>query len=105
MNATQIVLTGRFKDMLRIIEMHDRHKAYDLRNAATFHALHYAILLGYPCGVGFDEKEPDWPVVYIDLPNIGQISWHTPGYPGEWDGHTSEMKYERIWTFLKNSDG
>ena len=44
--------------------------------------------------------------VYIDLPN-GQASWHyhdreahlfayLPLYQGEWDGHTTEEKYERI---------
>jgi hypothetical protein len=44
--------------------------------------------------------------VYIDLPH-GQASWHfhddeahlfahLPPYKGEWDGHTTEEKYERI---------
>jgi hypothetical protein len=44
--------------------------------------------------------------VYIDLP-VGQASWHfhdseahlfahLPPYEGEWDGHTTEEKYERI---------
>ena len=44
--------------------------------------------------------------VYIDLPN-GQASWHyhdreahlfahLPLYQGEWDGHTTEEKYQRI---------
>lgn len=44
--------------------------------------------------------------VYIDLPT-GQASWHfqgdqakyfrdLPPYEGEWDGHTTEQKYERL---------
>ena len=44
--------------------------------------------------------------VYIDLPT-GQASWHfhdseahlfahLPPYDGEWDGHTTEEKYERL---------
>jgi hypothetical protein len=49
----------------------------------------------------------DWHgCVYIDLPT-GQVSWHyhdsqaplfadLPPYRGEWDGHTTELKYERL---------
>ena len=44
--------------------------------------------------------------VYIDLP-VGQASWHyhdreahlfahLPPYQGEWDGHATEEKYDRI---------
>jgi hypothetical protein len=44
--------------------------------------------------------------IYIDLPT-GQASWHfhdseahlfahLPPYDGEWDGHTTEEKYERM---------
>ena len=64
----------------------------------------------YPSGVkktaipGWDEA---WHgCVYIDLPT-GQASWHfhdseaylfayLPPYDGEWDGHSTEEKYERI---------
>lgn len=64
----------------------------------------------FPSGVkntaipGWDEA---WHgCVYIDLPT-GQASWHyhdseahlfahLPPYAGEWDGHTTEEKYERI---------
>lgn len=64
----------------------------------------------YPSGIkdtailGWDEA---WNgCVYIDLPN-GQASWHyhesqanmfahLPRYEGEWDGHTTEEKYNRI---------
>ena len=69
----------------------------------------------YPSGVkktaipGWDEA---WHgCVYIDLPT-GQASWHfhdseahlfahLPPYDGEWDGHTTEEKYERL--FLASS--
>jgi len=65
----------------------------------------------YPSGVkktaipGWDEA---WHgCVYIDLPT-GQASWHfhdseahlfahLPPYDGEWDGHTTEEKYERLF--------
>ena len=64
----------------------------------------------YPSGVkktaipGWDEA---WHgCVYIDLP-VGQASWHfhdseahlfahLPPYESEWDGHTTEEKYERL---------
>jgi len=64
----------------------------------------------FPSGVkrtaipGWDEA---WHgCVYIDLPT-GQASWHfhdsekhlfahLPPYDGEWDGHTTEEKYERL---------
>ena len=64
----------------------------------------------FPSGIketdipGWDEE---WHgCVYIDLPT-GQASWHyheseanmfahLPRYKGEWDGHTTEEKYNRI---------
>jgi hypothetical protein len=64
----------------------------------------------YPAGVkdtAIDGWDPEWNgCVYIDLPT-GQASWHfheiqrhlfahLPPYAGEWDGHTTEEKYERI---------
>ncbi len=53
---------------------------------------------------GWDEEWHN--CVYIDFPN-GQASWHyhdseaalfanLPPYHGEYDGHTTEEKYERI---------
>lgn len=86
--------------LLRVIRTYDRRGDYDRRNACTFQALSCAFALGYPCGVGFDEKEPEWPVVYIDLPEAGQVSWHTPGYKGTYDGHTTEEKYDRIYKYI-----
>ena len=64
----------------------------------------------YPSGLkrtdipGWD---PEWHgCVYIDLPT-GQASWHyhdrdahlfdgLPPYQGEWDGHSTEEKYDRV---------
>jgi len=82
-----------------------RDNAYTERNRLV--ALLASI---YPSGVkktaipGWDET---WHgCVYIDTPQ-GQASWHfhdseahlfahLPSYVGEWDGHTTEEKYERI---------
>jgi hypothetical protein len=55
--------------------------------------------------------EPEWHnCIYIDLPT-GQASWHVhesqmhefanlPDYTGQWDGHTSTEKYQRVLDFI-----
>lgn len=53
-----------------------------------------------------DPDEPDWPVLFIDLPT-GQVSWHinpadmdlfrhVPIGTAEWDGHDVIEKYRRL---------
>lgn len=62
----------------------------------------------YPsCGSYNDPENPDWLVVYVETPS-GQMSWHIHPddedlFPNlqrcatyEWDGHTTETKYERM---------
>lgn len=61
----------------------------------------------FPASVDRDPAEPEWFVVFIDLPT-GQVSWHIapadlplfdhlPRYTGRvWDGHTTPEKYERL---------
>jgi hypothetical protein len=76
-------------------------------------AARLALALGYTAGRRAHEPDPDpswdddWEtVVVIDLP-LGQVSWHfhdsewpliatLPLYPGSWDGHTTDTKYERL---------
>ena len=36
-----------------------------------------------------------WPVAVIVLPE-GQVAWHLQAIDCEYDGHTTEEKYERI---------
>ena len=71
----------------------------------------------YPSGVK-KTTIPDWDeawhgCVYIDIPT-GQASWHfhdseahlfthLPPYDGEWDGHTTEEKYERLFLAASHS--
>ncbi len=59
---------------------------------------------GYKVGQTVDSSEPDWPILMIDTPE-GQVSWHLkaddmpdgmPEYRGEWDGHSTAEKYERL---------
>jgi hypothetical protein len=64
----------------------------------------------YPSGVkrtAIEGWDPEWEnCVYIDTP-MGQLSWHyhdrdadlfanLEPYAGEWDGHTTEEKYDRL---------
>lgn len=79
---------------LLLIEIEDKN--YPARYQLVLIALALSAGIGYVCGIGFDEKEgTDWPVVFIELPKIGQVSWHMPAYPGEFDGHSTEEKYSR----------
>ena len=81
-------------DYLRDIEEWEKEKNYDDRNEDIYQALSVAARLRYPCGVRIDPTQPEWPVVYIELPD-GQISWHLPQHTREWDKHNTEEKYRR----------
>lgn len=61
----------------------------------------------YPSCVGVDEREPEWPVIYILLPSGDQVSWHVSSADMDlfahvkegqmqWDGHDTEEKYRRL---------
>lgn len=75
--------------------------AYRQRNNAAIAMVKMALQLGWPAGRGIDSKmdnDMDWRhVVYIDLPNGEQVSYHMapedvihleglPIYRGKWDG-------------------
>lgn len=80
-------------------------QAYFDRNQLALAFGRMALAVGWTAGLGVDPDEPDWPVLYVDSP-AGQVSWHLPAaevdtaawpkYPGWWDGHTVEIKRERL---------
>lgn len=83
--------------------MPSRNAVYEERNRLV--AL---ISKVFPSCIGIDEKEEEgWQhVIYVDLPT-GQCSWHIPDFQlehfshldiidVEYDGHTTEEKYQRI---------
>lgn len=85
---------------------------YRERNAVVQLAALLADRLGYAVGWK-DSEDPDWPLLFIELPSNGQLSWHLPKaelvdvfspYDGVWDGHTTEEKYQRIQDFLSGRD-
>lgn len=78
--------------------------AYAERNMVALGFATMACMLGWTVGQLVDPAEPDWPVLMIDTP-AGQVSWHfrtedmpeaIPPYPGEWDGHETTEKYQRL---------
>lgn len=82
--------------------------AYFDRNQAVQVLARLAKELGLEIGIGIDPDEPEWPVLFVDLPT-GQVSWHLsknevvgewPSYDGEWDGSDLEEKRQRLTGFL-----
>lgn len=73
---------------------------YNVRNDLIWHAIVFARIAGYEVGIRIDPLQPEWPVVFIELPN-GQISWHMPQHVHLWDNHTTEQKWERIEEFCR----
>jgi len=86
-------------------------EVYEDRNLLVQLVARLAGQLGIRTGIGVDEKEPEWPVIYVDLPT-GQVSWHVPrdellislGRYDSWDGHSTADKRVRIERFLSEND-
>lgn len=78
----------------------DEFKDYEARYPLVYKALSLALDCGFEAGVRLDSVQgTDWPVVYIQLPT-GQISWHQPEHPKQWDGHTPGEKHLRVWRWI-----
>lgn len=71
---------------------------YQTRYGLVWRAAGAAAKAGLSVGARLDPSEPDWPVIYIELPD-GQVSWHMPKHDREWDGHTTDTKYERCHAY------
>ena len=81
-----------------LLEIQKNDTNYDARYPLVVEAMSLASRAGFKVGVRIDKEDPDWPVYCITLPT-GQVSWHMPAYEEEFDGHTTEQKYERIDEF------
>lgn len=88
----------------------EKDGAYAERNMCVSLIANMAMKMGYPVGIGKTNIEgwnPEYNnIVYIDLPS-GQVSWHyhdnetqlfdhLPKYDAKWDGHDTQVKYERV---------
>lgn len=89
---------AQFVNILSLIESVDQD--YEKRYGLVLEAMHKAKAIGHEVGIRIDPDEPEWPVMYIELPT-GQVSWHMPQHDKEWDGHTTEQKYERIGAYRR----
>lgn len=78
--------------------LNEHNKNYDHRNGNVLRAAGYAVASGFPVGIRLDKDEPEWPVLYIELPT-GQVSFHLPQHIKEWDGHNTDEKWQRIFAF------
>lgn len=91
--------------------------AYKERDMVLALAIDALCAHGLHCWMGRHEEadaawENDWRnIVYVELPNGQQLSWHIhdsevawfPRLEREdtpWDGHTTEEKYERLLYFI-----
>ncbi len=91
---------GQLARILKEIEHNDRN--YDVRYGLVLRAVTIAHQLGYAAGLRVDSDNPTWPVAYIELPDVGQVSWHMLQHRRAWDGHTTEEKYQRVRAFYEN---
>lgn len=86
------------KEVLRKIEENDTN--YHYRYRLVLHALYLATVCGMQAGLRIDSRAEEGfrVVAAIELPT-GQVSWHMPEHPYEWDGHSTPEKYERCHDF------
>jgi hypothetical protein len=85
-------------------------EAYFDRNQAVQAFARLALAQDWSVGLLPNPAEPDWPILYVDIPGKGQVSWHLPraeiigdwpAYPALWDGTGLEVKRQRLATFLQ----
>lgn len=61
-----------------LLSIEENYENYDVRYDLVLSALLKARELKYKCGFRLDKNEPEWPVIVIELPEIGEVSWHMP---------------------------
>lgn len=97
-------LVEQLKEIARIDSQEPDVRDYALRNVFVLHAMSRAAELGFDTGIRIDPAEPEWPVVYIELPT-GQVSWHLPQHKHEFDGHATGEKYLRLHRYCDSIGG
>jgi len=88
-------LASYLRDIAAIDAQPEESRDYEQRYWLVIHSMSHAIAAGFEAGIRIDPEEPEWPVVYIELPT-GQVSWHMPQHKEAWDGHETGEKYLRI---------
>jgi len=93
-------LERKLSDVL--VEIITHYTDYDYRFKLVIKALSLSKDLDYSCGFRLDPQEPEWPVVVIVLPNIGEVSFHMPPSGIKYDGSGQKEQKQRIYTFRSN---
>lgn len=91
----------------------DCNAVYSERNLLV--QLLAVLLLDNPrhnAGIRFSLTDPDWPILFLDIDGV-QLSWHIaiadllavawPVYQSDYDGHSTNEKYERIKEMILNA--
>jgi hypothetical protein len=100
--------------MTEKLESDTLQEAYYDRNLAVMVLARLAGLLDLTYGIKENPDDPEWPILYVELPDIAgpivrQVSWHIPKeeiigewpiYRKEWDGHSLERKHYRMRNYL-----
>lgn len=81
---------------------------YGYRNGIVVSAAQHLAVAGVPVGVTRDPSDPHPIVLTIELPGVGQVTWHLPDSPDDyhlppaalWDGHDVCTKYARLAAWL-----
>jgi hypothetical protein len=88
-------LASYLREIATIDSQPEESRDYEQRYVLVIHCMSHAIAAGFEAGIRIDADQPEWPVVYIELPT-GQVSWHMPQHTKEFDGHATGEKYLRI---------
>ena len=99
----QLAAAAQLLTALGDIKAAEEKGDYEERNSRIWDAFHCAKVTGCGVGVRIDPKEPEWPVVFIELPT-GQVSWHVPQHAAAWDGHDTGEKYRRVDDFINQNE-
>lgn len=102
-------MNGHLKYVLAAVANFEAAGDHTQRNEAVQVAVTEAYINGIPSGYAYDNQpDPEFDgfriVAYIELPGVGQVSWHLPEHSTPWDGHTTEEKYDRIRRFIRGSE-
>lgn len=85
------------------IQAWESRRDYTARNYMVYEAIALALQCNFPAGIRIDEKETEWPVGFIELPKVGQLSWRLPQYEKDWDGHTTAEKQVRMLKWIADT--
>lgn len=95
-----VITLVMLQETLKKIVVNDTN--YSMREYYIHDAMKMAKILGFKTSVYIDLKEPDWPVFAIELPIVGQVSWHMKFDKLEYDNHTTAEKLSRCITFASS---